>query len=201
MSGTKFLSVCGAMFGSRLSSGAVRASIRRSSGCSSGRGAGPLLCRLALMIVAIGCSKPVEEGQGGGPEPFLHQQAPFLEPQAPFLPPKVEVPSTCGDPAIRARFEACKAAAGKHEQAPCEAAGGTWGRIGLHEGCDCPTGQGDCPCTRAEDCLAECVSYANGRGCPEAKAAGTWRCAAYHDVVGCHCFLDHKGEMGSICVD
>jgi len=194
MSGTKFPHVCGAMFGSRLFSGAVRASIRRSSGCSSGRGAGPLLCRLALMIVAIGCSKPIEEGQGGG-------TGPFLQPQAPFLPPKVDVPHPCGDAAFQALFAACKAAAGKMEQVPCEAAGGTWGRIGLHEGCNCPTGQGDCPCARTGDCLAECVLDPGSRGCPETVTGGQWRCSAYHDVVGCFCYLGEDGAMGSICVD
>ena len=151
-------------------------------------------CGFALWLLLASCSKPSAEGQGDGPQPFL-------KPQAPFLPPKVDVPRECGDKAIMARFDACKAAAGKHEQAPCEAAGGTWGRIGLHEGCNCPTGQGGCPCKNAGDCLVKCVSYSNGRGCPETSAAGTWRCTEYHDVVGCHCFLDDHGSMGSICID
>jgi len=150
-------------------------------------------CCLPLLL-AVACSRPVDPGLADGPEPFL-------KPQAPFLPPKVDAPRECGDRAVMARFETCKAAAGKMEQAPCEAAGGVWGRIGLHVGCDCPTGQGDCPCASAGDCLAKCVSTSNGQGCPETKAAGAWRCTGFHDVVGCHCFLDDEGEMGSICVD
>ncbi|MCK9462784.1 MAG: hypothetical protein M0R80_24445 [Proteobacteria bacterium] len=152
----------------------------------------PFLVVLPLALAS--CAKPVDEGQGTGPQPFVL-------PQAPFLPPKVDAPRECGDEAVRSRFEACKAAAGRHEQSACEAAGGTWGRIGLHEGCNCPTGQGGCPCKRLGDCLAECVSYTNGQGCPKTPAAGTWRCTEYHDVVGCHCFLDDNGEMDSICVD
>lgn len=152
----------------------------------------PFLVVLPLALAS--CAKPVDEGQGTGPQPFVL-------PQAPFLPPKADAPGECGDKAVIARFEACKAAAGKMAQAPCEVAGGTWGRIGLHEGCNCPTGQGDCPCKSAGDCFAECVLDPGSRGCPATAAEGNWRCTAYHDVVGCFCYLDDKGVMGSICVD
>jgi hypothetical protein len=155
------------------------------------------ICVLALPL-ALACSRPAAEGQGG-PEPFYVSPPQIAQP--PFLPPKIEVPRECGDAAITARFAACKAAAGRMEQAACEAAGGTWGRIGLHEGCNCPTGQGGCQCARRGDCLAECVLDMGDRGCPESAAAGKWACSAYHDVVGCFCYLDDKGVMESICAD
>jgi hypothetical protein len=100
-----------------------------------------------------------------------------------------------------ARFAACKAAAAKLRQGPCEAAGGKWGRIGLHEGCNCPTGQGKCPCTSARDCLAKCVLGEDSQHCPETVAEGKWYCAPNHDVVGCHCALDDDGQPSPICID
>jgi hypothetical protein len=97
-----------------------------------------------------------------------------------------------------ARFTACTQAAMKHEQGACEAAGGRWGQIGLHQGCNCPTGQAGCACTRAADCLSKCVAPTQGCADP---GTGTWQCAPYHDVVGCHCYRDAQGGVGSICID
>jgi hypothetical protein len=151
-----------------------------------------LFFALAAAALALACSKPAVEGAAGGPEPFYKPEAPFVVP-----PPR----APCGDAAIMARFAACKAAAGRHEQAACEAAGGTWGRIGLHEGCNCPTGQGDCRCARAGDCLSRCVLDPGSGRCPESAAQGNWRCAPYHDVVGCFCYLGEGGAPESICAD
>jgi hypothetical protein len=133
---------------------------------------------LALCVLVASCSKP-----GGAPKPLRRD------------------PLECGDKAVMARFDACKAAAAKRQQAPCEAAGGTWGWIGLHVGCNCPTGQGGCPCTAARDCLAKCVYGEGGRQCSKPPAEGNWYCAPYHDVVGCHCSLNDDGKPSAMCID
>lgn len=78
-----------------------------------------------------------------------------------------------------------------HERKACEAAGGVWGRIGLHVGCQCPTGQGHCPCARKGDCLGACELRPD---------AGAW-CSAGHDVVGCYEYLDESGARQQVCAD
>jgi hypothetical protein len=135
-------------------------------------------CSLMLCLLLACCSKP-----GDAPKPLRSE------------------PRQCGDKAVMARFDACKAAAARLEQAPCEAAGGKWGRIGLHEGCNCPTGQGQCPCAAAHDCLAKCLLGEDTQRCPDTATDGKWYCAPYHDVVGCNCSLDDDGKPSPICID
>src|SRR5688572_26720801 len=63
----------------------------------------------------------------------------------------------CGDPIVAQRFAACRQA---QDQPSCEAAGGTFTRIGLSPDpqCQCPTGQENCPCTDPTSCLSVCIA-------------------------------------------
>jgi hypothetical protein len=106
----------------------------------------------------------------------------------------------CGDPVLMARFDACRRAADQQNQGACERAGGRWGKIGLHQGCQCPTGQDRCVCTRQGDCLGRCVADGTGRGCEQTPDRG-YHCSGGHDVVGCICYRDPDGKVASICTD
>ena len=114
--------------------------------------------------------------------------------------PEAKLPA-CGDREVMARFHECKEAASKYDQAACEAAGGHWGRIGLHGGCNCPTGQIGCACKQAGDCLGKCILVGGGRSCPEDPAKCTWLCSSHHDVVGCHCHMMSSGGTMAVCAD
>jgi hypothetical protein len=150
------------------------------------------ICCFALPI-ALCCATPVDDGQGGGPPPSALTRAPPK-------PSKTDLPA-CGNRAVMARFRACKEAASKLERAPCEAAGGIWGTTGLHNGCNCPTGQGGCPCTGPGDCLGVCLLHPGSRECPASPAEATWRCSSHHDVVGCNCRFIGEGMTMSMCAD
>jgi hypothetical protein len=150
-------------------------------------------CGVVFALLAIGCSQPDAGGQGGDPQPAA--QTP-----APPKPPGSRLPE-CGDKAVMERFKACKEAASKFDGAACEAAGGNWGNQGLHQGCNCPTGQGGCPCAASSDCLGECLLTPGSRSCPKSVAEGSWRCSAHHDVVGCNCRLVAEDMMMAMCAD
>ena len=107
----------------------------------------------------------------------------------------------CGDREVMARFHECTEAAAKFDQAACEAVGGHWGNIGLHGGCNCPTGQIGCACKQAGDCLGKCILVGGGRSCPEDPAKGKWMCSSHHDVVGCHCHMMSFGGTMAVCAD
>ena len=78
------------------------------------------------------------------------------------------------------------------DEPSCTAAGGSWLEPGW---CACPTGQGDCPCERASDCLSGC--RADEGVCEEATSG---RCAPDSNGLGCHCWLTDDGPS-YVCAD
>jgi hypothetical protein len=107
--------------------------------------------------------------------------------------------AVCGDPEVLARYPACRAA---DDEASCLAAGGTWTRIGLSpvEACQCPTGQGGCPCDRRTDCLTACIAPTTG-GVFACDGVTVGSCSPVGITVGCWCFFDAEGNVEGICVD
>jgi hypothetical protein len=106
--------------------------------------------------------------------------------------------STCGDPDVMARYGDCLGADSKMS---CEFLGGTWTTVGLapYEECQCPTGQGGCPCASSTDCLTSCVGELD---------LSTWECenvkptcSPVSITVGCWCYIDEEGTAQGICVD
>lgn len=105
----------------------------------------------------------------------------------------------CGDPEVAARLAECRAA---DDQAGCEGAGGSWGPVGLYPEpiCQCPTGQGACPCTRQTDCLSVCLAEPTSGvfGC-DGVVEG--HCSPVSMTLGCWCFFDEDGAVEGICID
>jgi len=101
----------------------------------------------------------------------------------------------CGDPDKLARFQECSQSA---DEASCKAAGGAWSTGPFGEiFCDCPTGQGGCPCSSAEDCLGWC-QVDDSNGCPE---EGVGSCTARSALFGCVCVYYPHTELGLVCID
>jgi hypothetical protein len=109
--------------------------------------------------------------------------------------------ANCGDARVMSRYSACLQAASVHDQAACEAAGGTWTQVGLAPSpeCVCPTGQGGCACTRRSQCLGACVGQMPGGMQCTGVTQGT--CAPASIVVGCWCFFDETSNPTALCVD
>lgn len=106
----------------------------------------------------------------------------------------------CGDAAVAARFPPCMQT---HDQASCEQAGGTWGLIGLsHDpACQCPTGQGGCPCLAHADCLSDCIAPIGPGGIFDCAGVHAGTCSPVGDTVGCWCWLGSGGQVTPICKD
>lgn len=105
----------------------------------------------------------------------------------------------CGDPAVLARYPACKEASTKQT---CEAAGGSWGPIGLapFDECQCPTGQESCKCTDMTPCLTACIAQPTG-GAMECNGVTEGHCSPVEITVGCWCLFDKDGKITGMCVD
>ena len=106
------------------------------------------------------------------------------------------IATACGDPAVSARWTACRISDTRDE---CESAGGTWGvyPFSRREGCFCPTGDGGCACNSARDCLGRC--YASGSLC---RSLHEGTCSAYEPQAGCWCeFPSTEGEAFPFCND
>lgn len=106
-------------------------------------------------------------------------------------------PVAPSDPcAPSASFEQCRSAT---NEAACTQSGGTWAQVGRGGlTCQCPTGQGNCPCTDSDQCLARCVSLStSGDACRQVSSGF---CAAQSPFPGCVCTLDRLGA-NVLCVD
>jgi|GEM_PF-2591520 len=100
--------------------------------------------------------------------------------------------TACGDPQVESRWETCRSAA---DEAACQAEGGNW--VVSHQYCDCPTGQGGCPCTRRSQCHGACLGDWDGE-CTQLQG----QCTSTALVLGCHCFFwDESGIPQAVCVD
>jgi len=101
----------------------------------------------------------------------------------------------CGD---RAKYAACEW--GLEEDA-CKAAGGriTTGPFG-EVFCECPTGDGGCPCDSADDCVYLCL--ASNDYVTDCDNIKTGVCSDTNAVFGCVCVLDFDGPgPGLVCFD
>jgi hypothetical protein len=107
---------------------------------------------------------------------------------------------SCGDQSVMARFRACVSS---RKRADCESAGGEWGSYPFSGmmGCFCPTGQQDCPCTKADDCLSICsAGIAGGFDYCATVEMGT--CDAVTPIAGCFCAADQSpGSFFGFCND
>jgi hypothetical protein len=107
--------------------------------------------------------------------------------------------ATCGNAAVMAKYETCKKAT---DQTSCETAGGAWGSVGLYpqEICVCSTGQGDCSCKSANDCMAGCIAQPTG-GAMECNGVVEGKCASGSPFAGCWCIFDADGTVSGRCID
>jgi hypothetical protein len=105
------------------------------------------------------------------------------------------VAETCGLPEVMAKFYECRAAA---DMDACVGTGGIWTRAGLAgwEMCLCPTGQGDCPCTNSDQCLAGICSRPLG----ECTGATDGFCSSQSPSFGCFCVIEDGRGVG-LCID
>ena len=111
----------------------------------------------------------------------------------------IELEEPCGDPELRQAYPDCIQA---QDEESCVAAGGAWGPVGLYPEpvCQCPTGQGDCRCTRQTDCLSACIAEFTG-GMFECEGVVEGRCSPVSLTLGCFCWIDENGEAMGICAD
>ena len=105
----------------------------------------------------------------------------------------------CGDAEVRESYGACTAAT---TQTDCEFNGGTWVPIGgdLEPSCQCPTGQGGCPCTRPSDCLSTCIGEFADNEMWDCEGV-TGHCSPVSATLGCHCWFDEDGTSTGLCAD
>jgi hypothetical protein len=96
----------------------------------------------------------------------------------------------CGDPALYAAYPDCVSAA---DEAGCTAAGGQW----LAGACNCPTGEEDCVCDQALDCLAPCVAPVPETGTCADLSEG--HCSATTALDGCWCVFNNDGVAAEQC--
>lgn len=120
----------------------------------------------------------------------------------PPAPTPTATQSSCGDPVAAARYDDCVRS---ENASDCVSAGGEWGRSpfsGL-EGCFCPTGQGDCPCSSADECLGFCITaIPSGGGFQSCDDVAIGTCTAVSPVSGCFCIaLGLSDGFAAICLD
>ena len=103
----------------------------------------------------------------------------------------------CGDPALAAKFQSCMQA---KDKAACEAAGGSWGTLGLSTEpvCQCPTDQEGCSCSDSTACLSVCIRPWDGGAC-SGLCAGA--CSPWGRVTGCNCWFQNPGQVTQVCWD
>lgn len=103
----------------------------------------------------------------------------------------------CGDEEIIARYETCVEA---NDEASCTAAGGTWTTEGSipYDMCICPTGQDDCTCTRASQCLSACIAPTSD-GVMGCEGVTEGQCSSVSVQPGCYCFFDNVGGVSGAC--
>lgn len=91
------------------------------------------------------------------------------------------------DPFGRSVFEIRK------EQKACIAEGGNWtsGGITGAEMCFRPMEDAGKVCTKASDCMGDCLVGETGRG----------QCSSVSPLFGCYTYLDSDGQKVEICVD
>jgi hypothetical protein len=95
------------------------------------------------------------------------------------------------------------AQAQKAGERECRAAGGEWGRFGVHAQlcgiytCVERTRDGGKPCRSTSDCEHRCVTEAPPR--IGAEAAG--KCTANRSSFGCFTYLDGGKIVGRVCAD
>lgn len=133
--------------------------------------------------------------------PELTSAVGFALIDCPPEPTPTATPPACGDPVIAARFPECVRSSDETE---CVSAGGQWGPYPFSQelGCFCPTGQGGCPCSTTDDCLAFCTAPIPGDfgSCAQVEM-GT--CGAMTPQAGCFCTPSFSGDANfiALCVD
>ncbi len=84
-------------------------------------------------------------------------------------------------------------------EAFCDAAGGSWGPVGLspEPRCNLPTTDAGTPCTCHGQCQGVCVGeMGGGLGCAGIQGY----CSEFMMVVGCRCYFDADGAE-ALCAD
>ena len=103
--------------------------------------------------------------------------------------------SECGDPALLSRIDLCMAAT---ESVSCAAAGGTWTESATSSSCECPTGQGSCPCNKNSQCRGSCIAELTAPNDCAGVASG--QCSPIMRPRGCYCwFLDTSETPKPLC--
>lgn len=102
--------------------------------------------------------------------------------------------AACGDPQAESRWDACHSAT---TESACLVAGGTW-TLSFGYYCDCPTGQGGCPCNKKSQCHGMCM----GDSSTDCATQTQGHCSEQSLVLGCQCiFWDESGSAQAVCVD
>lgn len=100
----------------------------------------------------------------------------------------------CGDPQVESRWAACSVAT---TESACLAAGGTW-TLSFGSYCECPTGQGGCPCNKKSQCHGMCMADSS----PDCTTQTQGHCSELTLVNGCQCFFwDETGLAQAVCVN
>jgi len=94
---------------------------------------------------------------------------------------------------------------GLKDEEECQAAGG-WiacSHIGYDTcWCDCPTGQGGCPCWKSSHCRGECISEDEILSSDECEALKMGVCTGRTTNLGCWCRIwNMSGGFQSVCTD
>jgi hypothetical protein len=116
------------------------------------------------------------------------------------VPPR-SAAARCRSPELSARFARCRAAT---DEGGCRAAGGEWRRQGAAPApsCYCPSGQDNCPCTTARDCLAGCRAPMAFNAARENRCkAVRGTCAPGAPSLGCWCWFGDDGTAVQRCSD
>ena len=106
---------------------------------------------------------------------------------------KVCVPGDqCRDPGVRDAYRDCVATS---NEADCVATSGEW----LGDVCRCATGEGECACNRASECLASCAAPVPDSG--DCADVSEGNCSSVNSPDGCWCVFDDDGVATEQCFD
>ena len=109
------------------------------------------------------------------------------------------VPSDCRDPVLASKFPQCIEST---NQSTCTNAGGRWSQGPFGQVfCNCPTGEKDCTCTSANQCLSTCGTDLTGDTGSYCSDVTEGTCSEWNADFGCRCRFTEDGDVEASCYD